>query len=259
LLGAGVVEELIPGQVYSFPVFTPVFQELMLEELKNFYATGLKARRPNSMNNYGVIVNEIGMEPLVFAMQERIIKPLAFALFPEEGSHLQSHHSFTIRYKGGEDTHLDVHTDDSDVTFNVNIGGNYTGCPLVFCGLSGEPDHRQFKLAHQHRPGAAVLHRGQHRHGAEDIEAGERTNLVVWSYSRAFRSTTAYKRQHLKEVGPPHPRCLSYTHDRDFGQFKQYPAGKRERFEGRGWCPQKQAEYDGFRADPPAIRQAPQS
>ena len=35
---------------------------------------------------------------------------------------------------------------------------------------------------------------------------------------------------------------MSYTHDRDFGTFKDYPKGK-ELFRGRGWCPPSQAEY----------------
>merc|ERR1719394_1606920 len=119
------------------------------------------------------------MEPLMFAIQDQVIQPLAAVLFPKEGSELEAHHAFTVRYKGGEDTHLDVHTDDSDVTFNVNIFGNYTGAPLVFCGLNGFPDHRHFRTAYMHKLGFAVLHKGRHRHGAEDITSGERMNLVV--------------------------------------------------------------------------------
>lgn len=146
---------------------------------------------------------------MLFELQDRVIQPMASVLFPSEGSELESHHSFTIRpgtalkrpakhrvagikarssmllmrftmrltTSGGEDTHLDVHTDDSDVTFNVNIFGNYTGAPLVFCGINGERDHRQFRRAYQHRLGWAVLHKGRHRHGAEDITGGERMCL----------------------------------------------------------------------------------
>ena len=39
--------------------------------------------------------------------------------------------------------------------------------------------------------------------------------------------------------------CLSYTHDRDYGVFKDYPAGK-EGHRGRGWCPPQPFVYDGF-------------
>eukprot|EP00927_Polykrikos_kofoidii_P027614 TRINITY_DN24226_c0_g1_i1.p1 TRINITY_DN24226_c0_g1~~TRINITY_DN24226_c0_g1_i1.p1 ORF type:complete len:500 (+),score=52.44 TRINITY_DN24226_c0_g1_i1:55-1554(+) len=246
LIDSGVVQEVVPSMVYSFEVFTTAFCDMLMEEINNFYSTKLPARRPNSMNNYGIILNEIGLAPLMFAIQDEIIQPLAAVLFPTEGSELEGHHAFTIRYKGGEDTHLDVHTDDSDVTFNVNIFDDYAGCPLVFCGLSGAPDHRRFRTAYQHKLGYAVMHSGRHRHGAEDIEIGERMNLVIWSYSYNFRSSAASKKKHKRELGPPDLRCLSYTHDRDYGVFKKYPPGKRSEFFGRGWCPQKGKEYKGF-------------
>ena len=44
-------------------IFTEGFCKDFVEELDGFHASGLPARRPNSMNNYGVVVNEIGMEP----------------------------------------------------------------------------------------------------------------------------------------------------------------------------------------------------
>lgn len=249
LLKSGLITEVIPGLVFSFRVFTEEFCKLLMEEILHFYGSNLPARRPNSMNNYGIILNEIGLETLAFTLQDSVIQPLAAALLPEAGSELESHHSFTIRYRGGEDTHLDVHTDDSDVTFNVNIFENYTGAPLVFCGINGDPDHRHFRTAYQHELGHAVLHLGRHRHGAEDITSGERMNLIVWSYSYNYRSSTASEKKHKKEASPPDTRCVSYTHDRDFAHFRSFPPGKKERHLGRGWCPPRGKEYDGFVPD----------
>jgi len=245
--------KVLPNDVFSFKVFTEEFCQLLMEEIHHFYGSKLPARRPNSMNNYGIILNEIGLESFVFALQDAIIQPLAAILLPAEGSELEAHHSFTIRYRGGEDTHLDVHTDDSDITFNVNIFGNYSGAPLVFCGINGEPDHRLFRTAYQHRLGYAVLHRGRHRHGAEDITSGERMNLVVWSYSPTYRSSEASRKVHQKEARKPDLRCLSYTHDRDFAQFREFPPDKKSRHFGRGWCPPRGKEYHhGFVPDLPA-------
>jgi len=251
LLNSGVVTEIVPGSVYSFPAFKQPFCELLMEEIRGFSRTGLPAKRPNSMNNYGIILNDIGLNSLVFALQDTVIQPFAAVLFPKEGSELESHHAFTVRYKRGEDTHLDVHTDDSDVTFNVNLFGDYAGCPLIVCGRMGARDHRQFRTAYQHRLGVAVMHTGQQRHGAGDITEGERHNLIVWSYSYNYRQAPASKRKHKRENAPPDPRCLSYTHDRDYGRFKEYPPGKRERFFGRGWCPQQGKEYKGFVPEAP--------
>lgn len=44
------------------------------------------------------------------------------------------------------------------------------------------------------------------------------------------------------EVTPVAPK-VSYTHDRDFGRYKAWPPGKKERFMGRGWCPPRGKEY----------------
>ncbi|CAK9053403.1 unnamed protein product [Durusdinium trenchii] len=224
LLASGLIKEIIPDLVFSFPVFTLEFCTLLMEEIRNFYGSKLPARRPNSMNNYGIILNEIGLEPMIFDLQDALIQPLASVLFPLEGSELESHHSFTIR-------------------FNVNIFGNYTGAPLVFCGINGEPDHRHFRTAYQHQLGYAIIHKGRHRHGAEDITGGERMNLVVWSYSYNYRHSKESIKVHQREAAKPDERCVSYTHDRDFGRYKAWPEGKKERFLGRGWCPPRGKEY----------------
>lgn len=55
-----VVQQEAVG-IYSFPFFSERFCERFLDELDNYYRSGLPIRRPNSMNNYGIIVNEIGV------------------------------------------------------------------------------------------------------------------------------------------------------------------------------------------------------
>eukprot|EP00929_Paragymnodinium_shiwhaense_P098561 TRINITY_DN60019_c0_g1_i1.p1 TRINITY_DN60019_c0_g1~~TRINITY_DN60019_c0_g1_i1.p1 ORF type:complete len:603 (+),score=136.51 TRINITY_DN60019_c0_g1_i1:128-1936(+) len=249
LLGSGLIKEILAEDVFSFRLLKKSFCEFLMEEISHFYASKLPARRPNSMNNYGIILSEIGLDPLVFFLQDTVVQPLAAVLLPEEGSELESYHAFTIRYRGGEDTHLDVHTDDSDVTLNVNILGNYTGAPLVFCGINGAPDHRQFGAEFIFQLGDSVLHRGRHRHGAEDITSGDRMNLVIWSYSYNYRSSLFIEPETKKEIRRPDKRCVSYTHDRDYAQFKAYPPGKKEQFFGRGWAPKRGKEYDGFVPD----------
>lgn len=51
--------------------------------------------------------------------------------------------------------------------------------------------------------------------------------------------------RYYAESKEPDPRCLSYTHDRDFGEFLDYPPGK-ENFRGGGWCPPAHACYDSM-------------
>mmetsp|Transcript_3748 Transcript_3748/g.14735 ORF Transcript_3748/g.14735 Transcript_3748/m.14735 type:complete len:620 (-) Transcript_3748:1895-3754(-) len=120
--------------VWVFDLFEVETARKLLAEIDCFYASGLPAQRPNSMNNYGVIVNDIGLEPFVTALQRLVLTPIARALFApgapnnppwgdetlgHPGAAFDSHHSFIVKYRADEDPHLDVHTDDSDVTFNV--------------------------------------------------------------------------------------------------------------------------------------------
>jgi len=236
------------GEVFSMPLFTSEFCDKFLEEIFGFYDSGLPARRPNSMNQYGVIVNDIGLEPFMNKLQ-LLLQPLGRILFPGPGSEWDGHHSFIVRYREGEDLGLDMHTDDSDVTFNVCLGFEFQGAGLQFCGAMGSPDHRQHHVTYFHERGRCVVHLGRKRHGADDIKSGERLNLIMWNHSSSYRQSNDFKSPAYEpESGPPATKCLSYTHDRDFGVFLPYPEGK-EPFRHRGWCPPPSAEYDGFKSD----------
>jgi hypothetical protein len=203
------------------------------------------------VNNYGVIVNEIGMMPMITSFQQTYLWPITRRLFPYQGSQFDDHHSFLVRYQAGEDLGLDMHTDDSDVTFNVCLGdANFTGATLVFCGMFGQPQHRLQMHVYHHQVGRAVLHLGSRRHGAEDIESGARVNLIVWSHNHLYRSSEEYRTMqqqsvYEKEERAPDPVCLSFTHDRDYTKYKEIPESKKD-MQFHPWCPPRGKEYDGF-------------
>jgi len=233
-------------EVYSFQLLSEEFCDAFLEELDNYYSTGLPVHRPNSMNNYGIIVNQIGMKPAITWLQHTVLHPLSQLLFPIQAQGgFDDHHSFMVKYKAGQDLGLDMHTDDSDVTFNICLGRNFTGASLTICGDSRQPQHRMFHKAYEHVRGRALVHLGSRRHGADDIHTGERNNLIVWNQNHKYRNSAEYvnRQPYLPEAAAPDPRCLSYTHDRDFGEFLDYPPGKDE-FRGGGWCPPAFACYD---------------
>jgi hypothetical protein len=103
-------EEVAPG-VYTFPLFSEEYCDALMAEVEHFQRSGLPVRRPNSMNNYGVIVNEIGMERMIDRLQREVLAPVAEALFPAQGGGaLDGHHAFIVQYKQGEDLGLDMHT-----------------------------------------------------------------------------------------------------------------------------------------------------
>jgi len=264
----GLIEEIFPN-VYSLPVFSPEVCKLIIDETENYleYAArnDIAVYRPNSMNKYGLVLNQMGMFELLTDFQQQFLYSISQVLFPVEASHFTSHHSFIVSYSPDKDRALDMHTDDSDVTWNFCLGKEgFEGSGLTFCGVMAKGDHRQLQGHYTHKIGYAVVHIGHQRHGADVIASGERHNLIMWSKNDVYRESEAFTevmRSYDAEIAPPHPLCLSYTHDRDFLAFREYPEGTnpyRNLFESeedgdeesRGpmlpWCPPAKFGYKGM-------------
>ena len=82
---------------------------------------------------------------------------MARLLWPLQSTQFDAHHSFIVRYKSDEDPGLDMHTDDSDVTFNVCMNNNFTGAGLTFCGDAGTSRHRKLAFRYRHEMGRVVV------------------------------------------------------------------------------------------------------
>ena len=214
------LREESPG-VYSFELFSPEFCDKLLEEVEHAQAVARDdLERPNGMNRYGIVLNQLGLEPLITALQQEHLQPLQAALYPEEADGSDDHHCFIVRYRAGEDVGLDMHEDDADVTLNVCLGKEFTAATLSFCGMAADEDHRRLRHTYAHERGRAVIHLGRQRHGADNIESGERVNFILWSTSKAYRASAAYRSQRMRSASAadPDPICLSYTHDGDYVQ-----------------------------------------
>ena len=138
IMKEGNMTELLPN-IYSLPVFKPDTCNMILEETENYiaYATknDISIHRPNSMNKYGLVLSELGLHELLTDFQQKYLLSLSRAMFPKEGSHFTSHHSFIVSYQPDKDRSLDMHTDDSDVTWNICLGKEgFVASGLTFCG-----------------------------------------------------------------------------------------------------------------------------
>jgi hypothetical protein len=210
------LEEISPG-IFAFDLFCPEFCDLLVAEVDNYEATVLPRRRPNSMNKYGLILNEIGMEPLMNDLLTKYVGPLCKSLYPDENVAvgLDHHHSFVVVYNQAGDNGLGMHHDASEVTLNVCLGKKFEGSGLVFCGRAGQSDYRKQHCIHSHLKGRAVIHLGRQRHGADNITSGERINLIMWARSSAFRCAAVNGEVNpdgfprMPEEGPPDELCLS--------------------------------------------------
>ena len=79
-------------------------------------------------------------------------------------------------------------------------------------------------------------------HWLWDTEFLVKATWSIWEFDAEDGFHLETRPAYFPEESAPDLVCLSYTHDRDFGTFKDYPKGK-ELFRGRGWCPPSQAEY----------------
>lgn len=121
------------------------------------------------------------------------VTPISSLVFRDVGGDsLDYHHGFIVEYALDKDTSLDFHVDASDITLNVCLGNIFTGGELFFGGIrcsqcQQTPPHQKEEFQIVHQPGHAILHRGKHRHSAQNIESGERLNLILWCMSSLYQ------------------------------------------------------------------------
>lgn len=184
--------------VYAVDAFSPALVDAWRDEIHAVYKAvppDAPIRRPNSMNKYGFVLQELGFGPWLRVLADTVLAPLAARLpdtlnvcvrpdgtttedddAPPPPLRFGSVHGFVIRYAMGEDRDLAEHMDKSDFTFNICLGySGFQGATLFFKTDEGAP-----LCTYEHAVGTAVVHRGQIRHGAHPLTAGERVNLVVW-------------------------------------------------------------------------------
>ncbi|KAL9291825.1 putative oxoglutarate/iron-dependent dioxygenase [Arabidopsis thaliana] len=186
-----IISEPSPG-VFVFDMLQPSFCEMMLAEIDNFERwvgeTKFRIMRPNTMNKYGAVLDDFGLDTMLDKLME------GFILFFSDvgGATLDSHHGFVVEYGNDRDVDLGFHVDDSEVTLNVCLGNQFVGGELFFRGTRCEKHVNTATKADEtydycHIPGQAVLHRGRHRHGARATTCGHRVNMLLWCRSSVFR------------------------------------------------------------------------
>ncbi|CAN0907801.1 2-oxoglutarate and iron-dependent oxygenase domain-containing protein CP2 [Linum grandiflorum] len=215
-----IMKETTPG-VYSFEMLQPSFCEMVISEVENIetwvHDTKFKMMRPNTMNKYGAVLDDFGLDPMLAKLMDGFINPMSKVLFPEFNRlPLDSHHGFVVEYGTDKDAQLEFHVDDSEVTLNVCLGKDFLGGELYFRGARCD-DHVNARVQPEeevgdyfHRPGRAVLHRGRHRHGARATTTGHRLNLIMWCRSSAYRELKKYKKDFSSWCG----ECLRQKKER---------------------------------------------
>ncbi|KAK3862066.1 hypothetical protein Pcinc_032037 [Petrolisthes cinctipes] len=176
-------------RIYSFPVFTTQFCHALVEELANYEQSPLPKARPNTMNAYGIKLDELGFDEFVTRLRSDYLTPLTRLLYPDwGGGQLDSHKAFIVTYREGQDVDLAYHYDNAEVTLNVALNGDYQDGELYFGAMRTEEDPKTRRLGYTHHLARGLLHRGQQRHGALPITEGVRYNLIIWLRSSSIRN-----------------------------------------------------------------------
>lgn len=197
-----ILDERSPG-IFTFQMLQPRFCHMLMAEVENFerwvHETKFRIMRPSTINKYGVVLDDFGMEPMLAQLMEDFISPMTKFLFPEYGgSSLDTHHGFVVEYGTDRDSDLGFHIDDSEITLNVCMGSQFSGGDLFFRGLRCQKHvtsmtYTEEMVDYSQVPGTAILHRGCHRHGARATISGHRMNLLLWCRSSAFREMRKYR------------------------------------------------------------------
>ncbi|KAM7272041.1 hypothetical protein ACFE04_031255 [Oxalis oulophora] len=191
-----IMVEPIPG-VFTFEMLQPQFCDWFLSEVENFerwiHETKFRIMRPNTMNKFGAVLDDFGMETMLDKFMKDFISPISKVFFAEVGGcSLDDHHGYVVEYGVDRDTELGFHVDDSEVTLNVCVGRDFSGGDLFFKGVRCDNHVNSETLLNETMeysqvPGHAVLHCGRHRHGARATTSGRRVNLIIWCKSSIFR------------------------------------------------------------------------
>lgn len=177
-------------RVYRFPVFERQFCEELLQELEHFEQSAAPKGRPNTMNHYGILLNELNFDKgLITPLRERYLHPITAVLYPDCGGHsLDSHKAFVVKYDMNEDLDLSYHYDNAEITLNVSLGKDFTEGNLYFGDMRQVPLSESECTEVQHKVTEGLLHRGQHMHGALPIASGQRWNLIIWMRASQVRN-----------------------------------------------------------------------
>ncbi|XP_051539439.1 2-oxoglutarate and iron-dependent oxygenase domain-containing protein 2-like [Myxocyprinus asiaticus] len=177
-------------RVYRLPVFKKEFCKDLIGDLEHFEQSKAPKGRPNTMNNYGILLNELGFdESFITPLREHYLCTLSTLLYSDcGGSCLDSHKGFAVKYAMREDLGLSYHYDNAEVTLNVSMGKEFTEGNLFFGDMRQVPLSETECMEVEHLVTEGLLHRGQHMHGALHIFSGTRWNLIIWMRASCERN-----------------------------------------------------------------------
>ena len=189
--------EVITEGIWRFRILTSIHLQKLADEIELLEEWSMKhhvtLQPPNSMHDYGIEMKLLELDKILQRFTLEIADVIVARLYPEvRDKNLDHHHAFSVTYGKKHNRSLGFHADDSEVTFNFCLGGNFIGSELYFqgrrCFNHMQTDHRpEEHVEVEQIPGTCIVHAGLHRHGVLPILEGERRSLILWTKSSTFR------------------------------------------------------------------------
>lgn len=168
--------------VYSFPLFTPLFCKEVIEESEHFGEWSNHREKENA--SIDIKLDSFGFNDIYAAMLKKFLYPLITHKYQLEGEGWKNLNSqnFIVRYIAEVQGHLGLHNDGSYLSLIVTLNTEYEGGGTFF------PKYK--KLIKPDKVGYASIHPGLvgYLHGARPITSGKRYILASFFFmgSRPF-------------------------------------------------------------------------
>ncbi len=176
--------------VYQCQFFDPDQLRYLRGYLTEVQAAEIPLRPPYgiALNRFGAMLDQRSegyvatpkFQDFYSKLMDKYMRPVGRLLFPEITGFDTQTFGFSIQYEPGIDTSLQLHSDASAVTLNINLnlpGEKFTGSEVDFYDpITGNANRVSFE------PGVAMIHRGAIAHAAQPITSGQRRNIVLWLY-----------------------------------------------------------------------------
>mmetsp|Transcript_2423 Transcript_2423/g.16309 ORF Transcript_2423/g.16309 Transcript_2423/m.16309 type:complete len:433 (-) Transcript_2423:2409-3707(-) len=180
-----LVQEECPG-VYSFPLLSCQFCHLLSADIDTIPGArrpaGMMLRPPSSMQVEGIVLDDVGMEPLLMAMLEEILEKVSNVLYGVEQKSIVAHHGFILHSGPSNCSGIPTHKDEGELTFNTCITSGFKGGELYFYTPNASNPSRVEEKVVAPVLGRCIVYPGGKQHATCQTYRGIRRSLVLWCF-----------------------------------------------------------------------------
>lgn len=172
--------------VYSFPLLSHQFCRLLCADINTIPGArrppGMIFRPPSSMQAEGIVLDDVGMEPLLMAMLEEILEKVSNVLYGVEQKSIVAHHGFVLHSGPSNCSGISTQKDEGELTFNTCITSSFKGGEMYFYTQNASDPSRVDEKVVAPVLGQCIVYPGGKQHATCRTYSGIRRSLVLWCF-----------------------------------------------------------------------------